>query len=106
MEVRFYLSRINGEENEDLSCYVEQILDVLGICGGEHEEVIVGSNWFSLSYVPTLPEIKLELEKEIVQKPVLEFREHNYTDLRRSGIILTKINQNIHLPGQKQAVEH
>ena len=66
MEVRFYLSRINGEENEDLSCYVEQILDVLGICGGEHEEVIVGSNWFSLSYVPTLPEI-LTVDKELAK---------------------------------------
>ena len=66
MEVRFYLSRINGDKNEDLSCYVEQILDVLGICGDKHDEVIVGSNWFSLSYVPTLPEI-LTIDKELAK---------------------------------------
>ena len=66
MEVRFYLSRINGDKGEDLSCYVEQILDVLGICGDEHDEVIVGSNWFSLSYVPALPEI-VAIGKELAK---------------------------------------
>lgn len=34
--------------------------------------------------VPTVSEVVLDLWEEVIQKPILEYREHNYTDLRRS----------------------
>ena len=44
--------------------------------------------------VPVMPEVTLELDREILQKPILEYREHNYTDLRRSNRFAVKSRVN------------
>ena len=68
-----------------------------GIIYGAYELLeMLGCRFFTpqCEKVPTLPDIKLELEKEIVQKPVLEYRAHNYTDLRRSPRFAVKSRVN------------
>jgi hypothetical protein len=58
-----------------------------GIIYGAYELLeMLGCRFFTpeCEKVPTVPEVLFSLEKEIVQKPVLEYREHNYIDLRRS----------------------
>lgn len=58
-----------------------------GIIYGAYELLeMLGCRFFTpeCEKVPTVPEVLFSLEKEIAQKPVLEYREHNYIDLRRS----------------------
>lgn len=68
-----------------------------GIIYGAYELLeMLGFRFFTpeCEKVPAVPEVVLELEKEIVQKPVLEYREHNYTDLRRSPRFAVKSRVN------------
>ena len=46
--------------------------------------------------VPTVSEVVLDLWEEVIQKPILEYREHNYTDLRRSPRFAVKSRVNGH----------
>ena len=57
MEIRFYLVQITGEKVSDMTNYDAGIFDILAHVTDEHDEVILGDNWFSLSRVPTLEEI-------------------------------------------------
>jgi len=58
-----------------------------GIIYGAYELLeMLGCRFFTpeCEKIPVMPELALELEGEILQKPILEYREHNYIDLRRS----------------------
>ena len=57
MEIRFYVVQLNGEKVTDMAKYGAGIFDLLAHVTGEHDEVILGDDWFSLSRVPTLEEI-------------------------------------------------
>ena len=57
MEIRFYLVQITGEKVSDMTNYDAGIFDILAHVTEEHDEVILGDDWFSLSRVPTLEEI-------------------------------------------------
>ena len=57
MEIRFYLVQITGEKVSDMTNYDAGIFDILAHVTDEHDEVILGDDWFSLSRVPTLEEI-------------------------------------------------
>jgi len=53
--------------------------------------------------IPTMDGVCLELDAPIVQKPILEYREHNYTDLRRSPrfAVKSRVNGSHHAIPQK-----
>ena len=57
MEIRFYVVQLTGEKVTDMGKYADGIFDTLAHVTDEHDEVILGDNWFSLSRVPTLEEI-------------------------------------------------
>ena len=57
MEIRFYLVQLTGEKVADMAKYEDGIFDLLAHVTREHDEVILGEDWFSLSRVPTLEEI-------------------------------------------------
>ncbi|MBQ8402715.1 MAG: DUF4838 domain-containing protein [Clostridia bacterium] len=68
-----------------------------GIIYGAYELLeMLGCRFFTpeCEKVPTADTITLTLEKEIIQKPVLEYREHNYADLRRSHRFAVKSRVN------------
>lgn len=68
-----------------------------GIIYGAYELLeMLGCRFFTpeCEKVPVVPQVTLELDTEIVQKPVLEYREHNYTDLRRSNRFAVKSRVN------------
>ena len=74
------------------------------ICGGKRGIIygvyelleMLGCRFFTpeCEKVPSMENITLTLEKEIRQKPVLEYREHNYADLRRSHRFAVKSRVN------------
>ncbi len=74
------------------------------ICGGKRGIIygayelleMLGCRFFTpeCEKVPVQQEITLALEKESTRKPVLEYREHNYTDLRRSPRFAVKSRVN------------
>lgn len=68
-----------------------------GIIYGAYELLeMLGCRFFTpeCEKVPSMENITLTLEKEIRQKPVLEYREHNYADLRRSHRFAVKSRVN------------
>ncbi len=68
-----------------------------GIIYGAYELLeMLGCRFFTpeCEKVPTVSEVQLTLDKEIVQKPILEYREHNYSDLRRSPRFAVKSRVN------------
>lgn len=68
-----------------------------GIIYGAYELLeMLGCRFFTpeCEKVPVVPEVSLELNEEIMQKPVLEYREHNYTDLCRSKRFAVKSRVN------------
>ncbi len=68
-----------------------------GIIYGAYELLeMLGCRFFTpeCEKVPTVSEVQFSLDKEIVQKPILEYREHNYTDLRRSPRFAVKSRVN------------
>ncbi len=68
-----------------------------GIIYGAYELLeMLGCRFFTpeCEKVPTAETATLTLEKEIRQKPVLEYREHNYADLRRSHRFAVKSRVN------------
>ncbi len=68
-----------------------------GIIYGAYELLeMLGCRFFTpeCEKVPVLPEIVLILDAEIHKKPVLEYREHNYIDLRRSPRFAVKSRVN------------
>ena len=68
-----------------------------GIIYGAYELLeMLGCRFFTpeCEKVPVMPRITLTLEETITQKPVLEYREHNYTDLRRSPRFAVKSRVN------------
>jgi hypothetical protein len=70
-----------------------------GIIYGAYELLeMLGCRFFTpeCEKIPTLPEIQISLEQDILQKPILEYREHNYTDLRRSPRFAVKSRVNGH----------
>ena len=70
-----------------------------GIIYGVYELLeMLGCRFFTpeCEKIPTLPEVCLDLDREILQKPVLEYREHNYVDLRRSPRFAVKSRVNGH----------
>lgn len=71
MEIRFYLVQITGEKVSDMTNYDAGIFDILAHVTDEHDEVILGDNWFSLSRVPTLEEI-LIINRNLVKTVVGE----------------------------------
>lgn len=78
------------------------------ICGGKRGIIygvyelleMLGCRFFTpeCERVPTVSEVCLDLDEEIRQVPVLEYREHNYIDLRRSPRFAVKrrVNGNHH----------
>jgi len=68
-----------------------------GIIYGAYELLeMLGCRFFTpeCEKVPVLPDVTLELNETITQKPVLEYREHNYADLRRSNRFAVKSRVN------------
>ncbi len=68
-----------------------------GIIYGAYELLeMLGCRFFTpeCEKVPVVPDVTLELDREILQKPILEYREHNYTDLRRSNRFAVKCRVN------------
>lgn len=66
MEVKFYLVQINGGKLTDMDQYRDGIFEILAGCTDEHDEVIIGSDWFTMSKLPTLSEI-LTIERNLVK---------------------------------------
>lgn len=68
-----------------------------GIIYGSYELLeLQGCRFFTpeCEKIPTRPDITLELETEIVKKPILEYRAHNYTDLVHSPRFAVKCRVN------------
>ena len=109
-ELRYYLSLMTGkafqiyETIRECSVIIEQNEqygidgfalipeeDSLRICGGQRGILygvyefleMLGCRFFTpeCEKVPTVPEIDLNIKEAILQKPVLEYREHNYRDI-------------------------
>ncbi len=111
MELQYYFSMITGkpfsigDEKENAVVLTQTESDLLGEDGfriipqNRHIEIqggkrgilygayelleLLGCRFFTpqCEKVPTASEISINLEKEIFQKPILEYREHNYIDL-------------------------
>ena len=70
-----------------------------GIIYGSYELLeMLGCRFFTpeCEKIPTVPEVQISLHKTITQKPILEYREHNYIDLRRSPRFAVKSRVNGH----------
>lgn len=65
MEVKFYLVQTNGEKVDDLTQYEDAIFRIMAEYFDADVEVILGTDWFSVSKVPTLREI-LSIERKLV----------------------------------------
>ncbi len=77
-----------------------------GIIYGSYELLeMLGCRFFTpeCEKVPTMCDVTLDLDREIVQIPRLEYREHNYTDLRRSKrfAVKSRVNGAFHDNGEK-----
>lgn len=74
------------------------------ICGGKRGIIygayelleMLGCRFFTpeCEKIPEVPEVQFSLDREIEQKPILEYREHNYADLRRSPRFAVKSRVN------------
>ena len=72
-----------------------------GIIYGAYELLeMLGCRFFTpqCEKIPSMPDVQIELETAVVQTPMLEYREHNYVDLRRSPrfAVKSRVNGNHH----------
>jgi len=68
-----------------------------GIIYGAYELLgMLGCRFFTpeCEKIPQISEVQIELTHTVTQKPILEYREHNYTDLRRSPRFAVKSRVN------------
>lgn len=68
-----------------------------GIIYGAYELLeMLGCRFFTpeCEKIPVMPELNVNLDKEITQVPVFEYREHDYTDLHRSPRFALKRRMN------------
>jgi len=66
MRAKFCLVPVDGVKVADMAKYEDAIFETLTHVTDEHDEVILGDGWFSLSRVPTLNEI-LKIERGLAK---------------------------------------